>query len=364
MRIIIVGQFGLESFGLHISDTLKKMGHTVVARIPFNRIADRSSREKISFISKAKSSFNDRLLFAKRESRNHIMNRIMSTISSLKCDLIICTKDYFLDYEIKEIKRKSKARIVMWYPDHMVSFGRAPFVNAGYDALFFKDTYIIKELRQIYELPAFYLPECYNPIRHKRIIKENELDKKEFECDISIIGNLHSFRVAILNEIKDFDVKAYGTAAPWWINTKTIQNCYTGRYLAYVEKAKAIHYSKINLNNLYIGEVEGVNVRAFEIAGMGGFQLLEWKSGLHELFEEDKELVAYKSIEELREKARYYINHEEQRKKIAEAGYQRAVSEHTYEHRLNRLFNLSFNPVDDEHTIYDYHALADRFKSK
>lgn len=357
MKIVLVGQFGLESFGLHIRDSLVEMGHEVVACIPFYEENIHGKRKKISVATKIKKSFQDKLLFSGRKTRDRIMKRIMSVILNTECELIICTKDYFLDYELQAIKDKIHAKIVMWYPDHIVSFGRASFLCAGYDALFFKDLYIVKNMRKIYKRPAYYLPECFNPIRHP-LVEENAADRERFACEISMIGNLHVFRVAILEQLIDFDLRIYGTANPWWLNIDLIKNKYTGQYLAYEDKSKAIRYSKINLNTLYIGEVEGVNVRAFEIAGMGGFQILQNKSGISDLFEIDKELVTYDSIEELREKARYYIEHDEERETIAKAGLERAYKDHTYVQRLTRLINMTFLDSSDEHDWYDYHCMG------
>jgi len=357
MKVAIVGQFGLESFGLHIADALETMGHDVVARIPFRVENEKGKRTNISFLTKVNASLNDRLLFSDNRSRSRVMKRIMQALCQLKCDLIICTKDYFLDYEVDQIKHCTQGKIVMWYPDAMVNFGRSTFLSANYDALFFKDPYIIRHLRDIYNLPCYYLPECFNPKKHIRVDVENEADRKEYECEISLLGNLHSFRVSLLKQLTDFDMKVYGTNAPWWINTAEIKGMYTGRYLAYSDKAKAIHYSKINLNNLHIGEVEGVNVRTFEIAGMGGFQLTQWKPTINALFTDGKEIITYKGIDDLKEKVAFYIQHEDERLKIAEAAYMRACIEHTYERRLNRLIELTFSPVNTEEAIYDYHFL-------
>ena len=88
------------------------------------------------------------------------------------------------------IKNTFNLKIVIWSPDSIASIaaGKSHFFNAPYDALFFKDPYIIKNLSQILRLNAFYLPECFNPHKH---VYDRKYDLSEYSCDITTAGNLH-----------------------------------------------------------------------------------------------------------------------------------------------------------------------------
>ena len=55
------------------------------------------------------------------------------------------------------------------------------------------------------------------------------------------------------------------------------------------------------------------------------------------MFEVNREIVTYHSNEELLEKINYYLNHEEERRKIAEAGQRRTLKDHTYTVRMREL---------------------------
>jgi spore maturation protein CgeB len=57
-----------------------------------------------------------------------------------------------------------------------------------------------------------------------------------------------------------------------------------------------------------------------------------------EFYELGKEIDTYQSPEELVEKTRFYLAHPSQAEKIREAGYRRAVRDHTWEKRFAQLF--------------------------
>ena len=98
--------------------------------------------------------------------------------------------------------------------------------------------------------------------------------------------------------------------------------------------------SRINVNlssSSQAGENQ-IKGRNFEIPACGGFQLSGYAAGLEKCFVPDEEIVCYRSTGELVEKARYYLEHDEKRTAIAEAGYRRVMRDHTYEVRLAELF--------------------------
>jgi len=53
-----------------------------------------------------------------------------------------------------------------------------------------------------------------------------------------------------------------------------------------------------------------------------------------------KEVETYDSIDECIDKIKYYLLNEEEREKIAKAGQVRTLKEHTYEKRIEKLFDL------------------------
>jgi spore maturation protein CgeB len=82
-------------------------------------------------------------------------------------------------------------------------------------------------------------------------------------------------------------------------------------------------------------QIKGKN---FEVPAVGGFLLTEDADNLKDYYEIGKEIACFKGIDDCLEKIKYYLNHDEEREKIARAGFQRAAREHTYEKRFNDIF--------------------------
>lgn len=87
--------------------------------------------------------------------------------------------------------------------------------------------------------------------------------------------------------------------------------------------------------------IQIVHLRNFEIPMSGGVQFCEYFEELSECFEENKEIVFYRTQEEMIEKAKYYLcpAHELERSKIRAAARKRTEGEHTWFQRFSRAFD-------------------------
>lgn len=336
MNILVIGKFYQEGFALHIAETLVGMGHSVRRfELGFcsSRIGGRIGH-RLDQVRGVIHSTTDGLP-AVRARR---MRALWRVAEQGPLDIVIVCHDFLWPDEVAELKRRTGAQVAMWFPDHLANFGRAFFMNAPYDGLFFKDPYIIYALGDVVKSPVHYLPECFNPERHW-LSDESIGHHVAYQCDITTAGNQHSWRVAFFNNLSDYNVKIWGNPAPLWMVAGPMTGMHQGRGVYNHDKIRAFRGAKIVVNNLHVGEIWGVNVRCFEVAGAGAFQMVDWRPGLSQLFEDGKELVTFRSMADLKQNIAYWLPREAERCAIAEAGMRRAHEEHTYALRLGLLLD-------------------------
>lgn len=96
----------------------------------------------------------------------------------------------------------------------------------------------------------------------------------------------------------------------------------------------------INLNITLRSIKTGIPLRAMDIMGCGGFLMTNYQQEFFEYFKDGEEFDFYASMEELQDKTAFYLQHEEIRKKVAQAGCRLVREEHTFEKRIESMLSV------------------------
>lgn len=162
---------------------------------------------------------------------------------------------------------------------------------------------------------AEWLPHAFEPQAYPKL----EFAAKKY--DVCFIGHINSEnRIDALDRLfKEFPNFFYGQRR-------------------FEEAAEKFCESRIVFN---ISMLDDVNMRTFEAMGTGSFLLTNWIPTIEELFEDGKHLVLYRSLDEMVDKARYYLTHDSERERIAAAGYEEVMAKHTIQHRVNRMLEVA-----------------------
>lgn len=124
----------------------------------------------------------------------------------------------------------------------------------------------------------------------------------------------------------EFDVALYTTSqVPAYLQEKEKLSV-KGSVDYNSEMPLVFHNSKINLNITSKTIETGIPQRVLDILACGGFCLTNYQKEIADFFEDGKEIVMYSSMEDMLIKAEYYLKHEEERKEIARAGYEKVCA--------------------------------------
>lgn len=145
-------------------------------------------------------------------------------------------------------------------------------------------------------------------------------------------------RDALMELSKRYAVTIYSNS-----DTKDLFRVRYGGSLDYwSEMPKVFRASKINLNFTIPNIKSGLPLRIWDILGCKGFLMTNFQAEIPYYLKNKEDLVCFESIEELTELAGYYLEHEEERKEIAEHGYQKVKQCHGYEVRIREMMDTVF----------------------
>lgn len=113
-----------------------------------------------------------------------------------------------------------------------------------------------------------------------------------------------------------------------------------GKVDYYNEMPYVFKNTDINLNITLRSIQRGIPLRCMDIMGCGGFLLTNYQADFLRFFEPSKDYVYYESRQDLMDKIEFYTTHEEERHIIAESGYKKIKSDHTYRLRLEEIIDV------------------------
>jgi spore maturation protein CgeB len=108
----------------------------------------------------------------------------------------------------------------------------------------------------------------------------------------------------------------------------------------YSEMPLVFKTSDINLNITLRSIQRGIPLRAMDILGCGGFLLTNYQEDMLQFFEPGRDFVYYESRQDLMDKVGYYLEHEDERRSIAENGLKKVQAEHTLEQRIEEILAI------------------------
>lgn len=171
-----------------------------------------------------------------------------------------------------------------------------------------------------------WLPHAVEPLAYPSV----EIIKK---YDVCFIGHMQDQKNYNGFSRVDMLDRAFKVAPNFFFGTRNMSRPGVNMF---EDAARKFCMSRICLN-ISIGD--DLNMRLFEVMATGSFLLTNWLPTLGDLFEDGKHLATYKTLDELEEKIKYYLEHEDEREKIAKEGQKLVLEKHKYADRIQKIFD-------------------------
>lgn len=98
------------------------------------------------------------------------------------------------------------------------------------------------------------------------------------------------------------------------------------------------HHTPVNVNITNRARHTGVPQKAWDVLACGGFLLSNYQQDFDGLLVPGEDFVMFGSAGEMLELAEYYLQHEEERERIAKNGFMKVQELHSHEMRLKNIF--------------------------
>jgi spore maturation protein CgeB len=320
--ILVAGPVSHDSTAENIVYTLQKEGISPIynKQLTQERYANRWRKIKRELLQKALHSY------IPPEER-----WLVKVAREYRPEVFLAPVQVIQEETLRDLKRAGVRACVAWWGDPPGNMHRMGLLSPDWDLIFFKDPDAVTKFRRV-GLNAHLLHEAFNPAWHRPVAQQaNE--------NVVVAGNFYGYRQFLVLRLMEQGVKValYGGKLPRWVHPE-IRRIHTGQYIVRDEKSRVFGEALACLNSTQMIEGNSLNMRAFEIAGAGGLHLMEYKPIISECFEPGKEVLTFDSLDELLEHIERARRFPGEMEKIREAAARRAHSEHTYKHRLEKIF--------------------------
>ncbi|WP_010270223.1 CgeB family protein [Paenibacillus senegalensis] len=263
---------------------------------------------------------------------------IREELRAFKPDLIICCAGglTFVSRDMAELKRLAPVwGITLSDPDVFptISVYAHEFSYHTTNSQLAYRRYLNRGFNNIGFMPfavdsRFFVPRPPNP---------------NYQCDVAIVGHARPDRVPLAKRLQaKFGAVLYGRNWPG------------GKGPVHGEEwFQAVYSTKCLISFPKTGAgYTNVKVGVFEAAATGRLMLVPYFEEIKRYFDYDREIVGFSNEQELFEKLSYYLRHEDERNRIAEAARMRCALEHTWAKRLSPFIERAAN------------SSANRFRAK
>lgn len=275
---------------------------------------------------------------------NHINREMVSLALKTKPDIAIITGGHRIASSAIRTLKDNGICTVLWTIDAPINFQPILDVAPLYDHIFCQGTEAIELLDRRGINGANWLPMACDPNEH-RPVELSVQEKQHYGNDIVFVGSYYPNRAELFEKLVNFDLGIWGSGWEKLEAKSKLRRCVKASHTPPSEWLKIYSASKIVLVTHYQDPEKRFHVyqaspKIFEAMACGAFTVSDNQRDVFSLFKDGEHLVRFDNPGELVKKIKYYLDHSEERERIAMQGREEVLKNHTYEHRIEKLLSV------------------------
>lgn len=326
-RILLIGESNYDIYSSAFFKAWKKIGYHDITYFETNEILDSKANDnkmvKLWKRVERKTAFGNHV--------NLLNKKILECASILKPQLVFIYNSRFVFAQTLKVMKENGAVIFLYSNDDPFSdffpiyywrhfkkgllFTDVGFVYRSHNT---KD-YVNAGCKRVRQLKSYYIEE--------RNYKIEGLLSGQDDSPVVFLGHHENDeRVEYIRELLKRGIKV-GIIKKGWEDFE-VGNPYLVKYENAVEQYnELINRAQIALVFLSKINHDTYTRRCFEIPATKTLMMAPFTEELADMFEENKEIIFYRSKEEFVKKTEYYLKHDKEREQIANMGYNRLMKD-------------------------------------
>jgi spore maturation protein CgeB len=246
---------------------------------------------------------------------------------------------------VEQLRVVVGGRWINWFPNDLRTVDEAAAVGWPYDAVYAAGSDVCDRLSTILHREVGLLPLACDP----SVYRPQKARDQQYRANVVFAGSASPQREALLQHVVEFGLALWG---PGWRHTGLRDYC-RGEALRTEDFVRAYAGASIALNIHHTAEGGGLeafcNQRCFELASIGALQVVDRRADLDRWFVLEDEILVFDEPLQLRRIVEDALQDQTALERIAVAGRDRVLAEHTYMHRMQDLLRRELGlPAFDE----------------
>ena len=329
MKVLVTGYHNphYETVTEYMERAVRALGHDLVGYDDARHIIPGRLRSRVRVLEEV--------------NLRHINRRLLALARRAKPEVVLVTGGDRIRKDTIEALKAAGVLTVLWTTDP--PRGCMPHLRVAphYDRIFCQGSEFVELLRERGTDSARWLPVGCDPASHHPVEVTDE-EVRLFGGDVVFVGSWYPERAALFERLCAYDLAVWGPGWEMLPKDSAVRRHLRGAHTTPADWRKIYSASRIVLATHYHDPTGSYPVyqaspRVFEALACGAFVLCDRQRDVLALFRDGEHLVCFSDGDDLVEKVRYYLAHEEERQAIARQGRAEVLSRHTYVHRIETL---------------------------